>query len=257
MPVMSSAVQAPSSGPSLTPADLDRTQRGVLVGVVVLAHVLLAWTVITTVHPSVAEEATPAIEVSLITQEAAVEARPPEATPKPPEPVPVKQPVAAPRVPVQNTPKMVASTAPPQPTEMQAPAAPPETPPAPAPAVAQQTAAPPPSPAPAAVSTAPVSKPASPKEMPSASVRYLVQPPQVYPRVSRELGETGVVKLRLLIDEQGRLKSIDVVQSSGYPRLDQQALSNMRQARFQPYVDNGVPREVATTASIVFSLEEQ
>lgn len=99
--------------------------------------------------------------------------------------------------------------------------------------------------------------PATPKELPSSALRYLVEPPHVYPRVSRELGESGTVRLRLLIDEQGRLKSVSVVQSSGYPRLDQQALSAMRQARFQPLVENGLAREVTATTSIVFSLEDQ
>ena len=61
---------------------------------------------------------------------------------------------------------------------------------------------------------------------------------------------------RIHIDEQGRLKSAEVIKSSGYPRLDQQALAFIRQARFQPLIDNGVPRAVVSTAPIVFSMEE-
>jgi protein TonB len=166
--------------------------------------------------------------------------------------------VATPRAPAEPQPQVVASTAAAQPTEMVVPLAPVKSEPVPTPVEAQPpvtSAAPVAQPAPLA---APIPKaPPPPKDLPSSAVRYLVEPPHTYPRVSRELGETGVVKLRLLIDEQGRLKHIQVTQSSGYPRLDQQAVTSMRQARFQPLIDNGVPREVTTTASIVFSLEEQ
>lgn len=254
---MSSPVTAFSSGLSLMPADLDRTQRGMLIGLVVLVHAALGAGLWLTHEPALVTPPSSAIEVSLIAEEPAVDISAPRPVPAPPEPVPARQPVAAPRVPVPSAPPVLASTAPAQPSEVQVPVAAPEVPLAPAAPAAEQQAAPAPV-APAPVSTAPVARaPMQPKDMPSSSVRYLVEPPQVYPRVSRELGETGVVKLRLLIDEQGRLKRVEVAQSSGYPRLDQQAVANLRQARFQPFVDNGVPREVTTTASIVFSLEEQ
>ena len=49
-----------------------------------------------------------------------------------------------------------------------------------------------------------------PKVLPSSAVRYLVEPMLTYPRVSRELGEQGVVRLKVLVDEQGRPKDIEV-----------------------------------------------
>jgi protein TonB len=255
---MSSAAFASSAGLfHEEPVDLDRIQRSLLVGAVVVAHIAMGLVVMTAVKPPVAEEPLPPIEVSLISPEQAMEPMaPPVVKPAPPEPRQAQQPVAAPRVPVQRTPPVVASTAPAQATDMQVPPAPAETPPTPVPpAVAQPAVAPAVA---ATMNTAAEAKaPAGPKELPSTAVRYLVSPPVVYPRVSKELGESGVVKLRVLIDEQGRLKNIVVSQSSGYPRLDQQAVAALRQARFQPFIDNGVPREVATTASIVFSLEEQ
>ncbi len=87
-------------------------------------------------------------------------------------------------------------------------------------------------------------------------MRYVVAPRLAYPAASRELGESGVVVLRLLIDEQGRPQSIDVARSSGFPRLDQEALQAMRAARFQPRVVEGVARSVSTTAALRFNLED-
>ncbi len=88
-----------------------------------------------------------------------------------------------------------------------------------------------------------------------ASVRYLVEPPQIYPRASLDLGESGVVVLRVLVDEEGRPKDVQLVKSSGFPRLDRQAVQNMKSARFQPHVEAGVPRAVWVPAEIVFNLE--
>lgn len=245
-------------GPPLRlPADLDHTQRSVLVGLVLLAHAVLGAALWLAREPALISPPSSTMMVSLIAEEPAVQVSAPQPDVAQREPVQAPAPVVTPRPPVQRAPQVLASTAQAQEAEAPAPAldvlkpSTPVTPPSPA--VVDQ-----PAPAlPAPASAAPLVKaPVQPKDLPSSAVRYLLEPPQIYPRVSRELGETGVVRLRLLIDEQGRLKHIEVVQSSGYPRLDQQALSNMRQARFQPLIDNGVPREVTTTASIVFSLEE-
>ena len=93
--------------------------------------------------------------------------------------------------------------------------------------------------------------------LPSSAVRYLVPPALVYPRISRELGESGVVRLKVLVDEQGRTKDVVVLQSSGYSRLDQQAVQAMRAARFQPHLEDGVPRAVWVVAPLTFQLEDQ
>ena len=257
---MSLSAPVLSSGLPLAPSDLGRIQRGVLVGGVVLAHIGLALGLMMTRDPAVKETAVPAIEVALISEEAPPPVAP--APPAPPEPpkrqpppdAPPPRPQAAPH-PAPVAPPVLASTAAPQAHDFQAPVAPPP--------VEVKTAPPAPAPQPAPIAAAPAAapvvdaRPAQPRELPSSAIRYLVQPPQVYPRVSKELGESGVVKLRLLIDEQGRIKNIAVLESSGYPRLDQQAVSNLRQARLQPLIENGVAREATTIASIVFSLEDQ
>lgn len=87
-------------------------------------------------------------------------------------------------------------------------------------------------------------------------MRYLIEPVTQYPRASRELGESGVVRMRVLVDEQGRPREVEVAKSSGFPRLDQAALQAMRAARFQPHIEDGQPRTVWVLASLNFKLDE-
>lgn len=245
---MSTAAPVLFSDVSMLPTDLSRFQRNGLVAVVVLVHALLAFVAVTrVVSPSVVAEP-PAIEVALISHEAPVVA--------PPVPTPVPVPVQPKPVPaVKQAPAVLASAKPALPTDMQAPAVVPVTESKPI-AAAAPPVAPSAPPAPPVVEVA--RPPAQPVVLPSSALRYLVEPKLHYPRVSSELGESGVVKLQVLIDEQGRPNSnITVAQSSGFPRLDQEAVRAMRAARFQPRIVDGVARSVSTIASLTFNLEEQ
>jgi protein TonB len=96
---------------------------------------------------------------------------------------------------------------------------------------------------------------AEPKELPSSDVRYLYQPKLVYPRASQEMGETGVVKVRVLVDEEGHPRTVQVVKSSGFPRLDRQAIQTMNATRFQPHMEGGVPRAVWVSTEVTFQLD--
>jgi protein TonB len=107
---------------------------------------------------------------------------------------------------------------------------------------------PPAPPAPPAVS-------ASGTGMPEMSdVAYLVQPAPRYPPESRRIREQGLVILRVLIDEGGHAKVIEVYRSSGHPRLDEAARSAVARAVFRPYMDGGVARESAAIVPVEFSL---
>ena len=98
-------------------------------------------------------------------------------------------------------------------------------------------------------------EPASPpKSIPASAVEYVVSPKPVYPLYSRRSRETGVVMLRVLIDERGLPAQVHVEKSSGYGRLDEAAVAAMRGARFKPYSENGVPLPVWAPAPIVFEL---
>lgn len=174
----------------------------------------------------------------------------------PPQPEPAPPPPAAPRpqaraVP-QPQPRPRVMTAPPAPTaEQPAFVAPPPEPAPPAdPAPAQNAAA-------AAAPPAPPAPPAGPRSIPSSAVRYLSRPPVVYPTRSQDLGESGSVMLRVLIDERGLPREVTVQKSSGFPRLDHAAVDAMRRARFQPYTENGVALPVWAPAEIKFEPSQE
>lgn len=77
-----------------------------------------------------------------------------------------------------------------------------------------------------------------------------------YPPVARKLGEQGTVKLRLTIATSGAVTAADVVQSSGFPDLDQTALSwVMAHWKYKPAVQNGVAVTSTTLAAVVFNLK--
>jgi protein TonB len=106
-----------------------------------------------------------------------------------------------------------------------------------------------PSPPPTA---APASGTASIPEM--SAVAYLVQPAPHYPPESRRVHEQGLVVLRVLIDEGGHAKAVEIYRSSGHPRLDEAARIAVSRAVFKPYMDGGVARASAAIVPIEFSL---
>lgn len=166
-----------------------------------------------------------------------------EAPPPPPPPRITPQPLAQPQ----------------QPTLLAAPVPSPE----PAPAFTTPPPAEPVVLAPVAAVPAPLATPAPPappppparRAVPATAVRYLVLPPVEVPRAARRAGEHGVVWLRVVVDVHGLPAQIHLQRSSGYTRLDEQALWAMRQARFKPQTDNGTPIELEVTAPIDYPLE--
>lgn len=97
--------------------------------------------------------------------------------------------------------------------------------------------------------------PAARRQLPSAALRYLVEPPVELPRASRRAGEQGTVWLRVVVSAQGLPLQVSVQRSSGHARLDEQALWAMRQARFQPYTEDGRALEVEAVAVIEYLLD--
>jgi protein TonB len=170
---------------------------------------------------------------------------PPSPTPAPPPP---PTPAATPRV---LTPAPVLAAPSPAPPPAEAYTAPP--PPEPV-AVAVNVGAPPAPPAPPAPASPPPAPP--PRKLLSGSaVQYLVEPPVEVPRLSRRAGEHGTVWLRVVVDVRGLPAQVLLQRSSGYARLDEQALWAMRQARFRPHTEDGKPIEVEVAAPIEYPLQ--
>jgi len=111
-----------------------------------------------------------------------------------------------------------------------------------------------PSPVAAPAPAAAVATGAGPRQLPPSAVRYLVPPRPVMPRMSRRLGESGTVVLHITVDAQGRLKSVIVKKTSGFERLDQQAMLDMRGASFAPYLEQGQPVEWQADAGLQYEL---
>lgn len=90
---------------------------------------------------------------------------------------------------------------------------------------------------------------AKPAQMPSGPVSLsselsiscpdLASP--TYPALSRRLGEEGKLVLQVEMDATGRIDKAKVIQSSGYSRLDNAALSTVKTWRCRPAMRNGQP----------------
>lgn len=205
---------------------------------VIAGHVVLLWALM---HLGVVENVVRAAQPLAVRLVAAPDAPrpPPERLPEPPKPQPpVRVPLVAPPVVVETV----------VPVSVPRDAVPVEAAPAPQPAPAIVVAAAPPAPPP----PPPV---AVPHKVPASALRYRVEPPVAVPRLSRRLRETGTVVLHVVVDLQGLPRSVSVRQSSGHARLDEQALSAMRQARFIPCTADGKPVECESDAPIVYELE--
>jgi protein TonB len=66
-------------------------------------------------------------------------------------------------------------------------------------------------------------------------------PPLIYPGDSRNLGEEGAVLLKLTILPDGTAANVTIVQSTGFPRLDNAARDTVMNWHFSPALRNGVP----------------
>lgn len=78
----------------------------------------------------------------------------------------------------------------------------------------------------------------------------------VYPATSRRLGEEGTVRLRVLVDERGRPKDVDVLNSSGFDRLDRAAIDAVKRWRFRAATDGTRAISTWTQVAITFKLTD-
>jgi protein TonB len=111
--------------------------------------------------------------------------------------------------------------------------------------------------APPPVRVAPAPQPAvsAPPVLPASAIRYRVPPPVEVPLASRRLRESGTVLLRVLVDAQGLPRQITLHKSSGFARLDEQALAAMRQARFQAVNSDGQAIEWLVIAPLQYDVD--
>lgn len=130
---------------------------------------------------------------------------------------------------------------------------PPPPPQTPAPEVA--ISEPPPEPPPVqAEAQAPAPLPASSEEplqtvsLADGTIRV------VYPALSRRLGEEGVVVLRIRVEADGRISAAAVLQSSGFPRLDEAARRGALGGRMRPAMRGDTPVAMSFRLPVQFVL---
>lgn len=140
-----------------------------------------------------------------------------------------------------------------------------EKPPTPAP-LAKQTEAPP-KPSEAKSETPPQSAAVAPTSAGGVSgtpiqtdigkLEVLYQPDAdaYYTSFSKRSGEQGTVIVRLIIDQNGTVEDVVLLQSSTFPRLDRSASEIGRRYRFKPYLVNGSPQRISTNLLIKFNLK--
>ncbi|MFN3505753.1 MAG: TonB family protein [Caldimicrobium sp.] len=83
--------------------------------------------------------------------------------------------------------------------------------------------------------------------------RFLHREMPVYPLIARRLGKEGVVKLRLTIDERGRLLEVEVLEGAGYG-FTESALEAVKKSTFIPAYKEGKPIMCKALLTIRFTL---
>lgn len=221
--------------PAAPADDLPTAHKRMVVVAILALHGAVAWGLLqlTPVREALAEAAP--MFVDLLAPPAPE--KPAEPPPPPPQPIAKKPPPPAPVISAAPAPAPAAFVVEPPPEP--APPAPPEVP------VVVAAPAPPAPPA-----------PPPPKEIPASAIQYLEPPAPVYPRASRRLNESGLVIVRVYVDTDGQPRTVQVLQSSGFARLDEAAVEGVRRARFRPYTENGTPAAGWARIPIPFELEK-
>ena len=92
------------------------------------------------------------------------------------------------------------------------------------------------------VITQPAQMPAGPVTLTSElSVSCPTLSAPIYPSISRRMGEEGQLVLRVELDENGQVDTAVVVDSSGYPRLDEAAMTAVKDWQCRPPLRGGQP----------------
>ena len=226
------------------------TRTLVIVSSVVMFHLVALWALHTGLLRRMAEVVVPVMMVS-------------QSEPPPPPPV------VKPAEPLKPPPPVTPKPPPQQPVMTPPPSPPPTTPapvaPEPAPVLAAPAAtaatvpSPPPAPAVATPAPALVAAPSAPVkvELPNSKADYLHNPPPEYPPMSVRRGEQGQVLLKVLIGADGLPQKVELLNSSGFERLDKAALEAAMRWRYVPGKRGGVAEAMWYQVPMVFNLKKE
>jgi protein TonB len=91
--------------------------------------------------------------------------------------------------------------------------------------------------------------------LPSSEAHGLSNPKPAYPRQSRRLNEQGQVVIRVFVAVDGSPQQGQIKTSSGFDRLDQEALRTVLRWRFVPGQRLGIPEAMWFNVPVNFVLE--
>jgi protein TonB len=91
--------------------------------------------------------------------------------------------------------------------------------------------------------------------LPSSEAQGLNNPKPAYPRVSRRLNEQGQVVVHVFVAPDGSPQQGEIKTSSGFDRLDQEALRTVMRWRFVPGQRLGTPEAMWFNVPVNFVLE--
>ncbi|HEY8344035.1 MAG TPA: energy transducer TonB [Bacillota bacterium] len=76
-----------------------------------------------------------------------------------------------------------------------------------------------------------------------------------YPLMARRRGWEGTVTLQIHLDQDGKVGEVEVLESSGYEILDQEAKQTVRGWRYTPAYQNGTPIDCLLRVKVTFVLQ--
>jgi len=76
-----------------------------------------------------------------------------------------------------------------------------------------------------------------------------------YPVRARRMGYEGLVMLKVLVGENGRVDDLEVLESSGYSILDKAAIASVKKWIFEPGTEDGKKKKMWVKIPIRFELE--
>jgi len=114
----------------------------------------------------------------------------------------------------------------------------------------------PPAAAPSAPATAVAASGSGPVRVSDLGTNLLSGAPPAYPMGSRRKREQGIVVLRLVISEAGRVMEVAIDKSSGFAALDEAAITAVRKWRWSPTMRDGKPIMISGLVRIPFMLKD-
>jgi protein TonB len=106
-------------------------------------------------------------------------------------------------------------------------------------------------------------EPRPPDTRPKVGFAWEVRPPApirlvtpVYPKLAREAGIEGTVRVRVVIDTNGKVVDAVVVSSEVTPAMERAALEAARKCEFEPAKQRNIPVKVSVVIPFEFRLAE-